>query len=201
MKRVILIILIFVVIGGALGWVVTRHAANSVVSNISSPVSSGNPDTAAHTEKPHAGVPTNIVISKMSVDAEVEQVGLDEQKRMDVPKGVTNTGWYMYGPRPGEVGNAVIDGHFDTPTGAPSVFYDLAKLTPGDTIQITDDQQKIRTFVVDKTTSFPTDNFPIDRVFGNSDTAHLNLITCGGSWDRNKRIYDQRVVVFSHLQE
>ena len=200
MRRVIFIILIFGVIGTVLGLVVTRNTANSVISNIPIPVSERNPEVSP-TQQPRAGIPTQLVIPQLSVDAPVEQVGLDAQKRMDVPKVVTNTGWYMYGPRPGEKGNSVIAAHFDTPTGAPSVFYDLAKLSPGDTIEVSDDQNQTHTFVVDKVTTFPTDDFPIDLVFGASDTAHLNLITCGGSWDKNKRIYDERVVVFSHLEK
>ena len=35
----------------------------------------------------------------------------------------------------------------------------------------------------------------------NSDTsqARLNLITCGGSWDKTQGIYNKRVVVFTEL--
>src|SRR5947209_7865092 len=72
---------------------------------------------------PLPDLPQRIVIPSLNVDSTIEQVGLDSQKRMDVPKNVFDVGWYDLGVRPGQIGSAVIDGHFDTPTGAPSVFY------------------------------------------------------------------------------
>lgn len=118
---------------------------------------------------------------------------------MDVPKGLGNGRWYALGPKPGEQENAVIDGNFDTPNGAPSVFYNLSKLLPGDTIEVKDTNNKTYTFRVALVTQFPNVGFPINEVFGLTKGAHLNLITCSGEWDVSNHNYTKRTVAFSTL--
>jgi len=148
-----------------------------------------------------AGVPTKVYIPKMGITAEIESVGLALDGRMDVTKDVYNVGWYMYGPKPGQVGSAVMTGHFDTPTGAPSVFYNLYKLKPGDEFSVQDDLGTVRQFVVEKSVIHPDDNFPIDEVFSQNDAARLNLITCMGTFDKATKTYSHRLVVYSKLKE
>lgn len=144
--------------------------------------------------------PKRLTIPVLNVDTEIESVGLDEERRMDVPKNVYNTAWYNLGPKPGEKGNAVIDGHFDTQTGAPSVFYYLKNLQVGDEIQVKDENGMMYNFEVTMVTSYPIDTFPIQKIFGPTDKTRLNLITCGGTWDREKKNYSDRVVVYSDLK-
>src|SRR5438128_2185263 len=66
--------------------------------------------------------PTTIRIPAIHINARVESVGLDSEGHMAVPKVPANVAWYNLGPKPGEDGNAVIDGHIDTITGEPAVF-------------------------------------------------------------------------------
>jgi len=55
-------------------------------------------------------------------------------------------------------------------------------------------------FVVQKRTSFPyNDASALPVIFGASTTPNLNLITCGGSWDRFAKNYSNRLVVFATL--
>lgn len=151
------------------------------------------------TPTPIIAQPAHLTIPKLNLNAPIDPVGLDKNGRMDVPTTVGATGWYSMGSKPGEIGNAVIDGHFDTPTGAPSVFYYIGNLAPGDTIQVTTTDNKVYTFSVTQVTSFPDNGFPIEQVFGKSDTKNLNLITCSGTWDRAAHNYSNRTVVFSTL--
>jgi sortase A len=167
--------------------------AAGAVAGIS--VTQENSTTPAH------GVPKTLHIPKLGISVPVESVGKDAKGLMDVPKVVTNTAWYNRGPRPGELGNAVIDGHLDTPQGKPSVFYSLHTLTPGDLLYVEDEFGKRATFRVTRLATYETDSFPVQEVFGNADTARLNLITCGGKWDRSKKNYTQRTVVFSQKSE
>jgi hypothetical protein len=39
----------------------------------------------------------------------------------------------------------------------------------------------------------------LERIFGPADTPSLNLITCDGIFDRARREYDQRLVVYATL--
>src|SRR5258706_4423241 len=92
----------------------------------------GTKTTSAPTSTPSsAGTPVRISIPKLQLTAAVEAVDTDTQGRMDVPKHVQDVGWYAMGTKPGEKGSAVIDGHLDTVTGAPAVFYFVSKLQAG----------------------------------------------------------------------
>lgn len=144
------------------------------------------------------GIPQRLIINKIGVDTNIESVAEDTQGRMAVPKEVNNVGWYQLGFRPGEMGNAVIDGHLDSPT-APAVFYNLTSLTPGDEITVVDGQGEQRKFIVTGIKYYPFDLLPLQEIFGPADKPHLNLITCTGIWDSINKNYSQRVVVYSEI--
>src|SRR6266849_8717779 len=63
-------------------------------------------------------LPKTISIPQINVSANIESVGMDKQGRMDIPQKADNVAWYNLGYKPGEKGNAVIDGHLDKQTGA-----------------------------------------------------------------------------------
>lgn len=147
------------------------------------------------------GIPNQIRISKLELDVPIEQVGKDSLGRMDVPKDWDNTGWYKYGPKPGEIGNAAIAGHVDDPKGNPSVFAKLDTLNENDIITITDANGKNLDFKVIDIETVELSKFPGDKVFGETTEKHLNLITCGGEWDREKKEYTERTIVYTKLVE
>ncbi len=149
---------------------------------------------------PFLSEPSRIVIPKINVDANIESVGLDNKNAMDVPKKVEDTAWYNLGKKPGEVGNAVIDGHYDTQTGAPAVFYYLSKLSKGDEIIIYAKDGSKKIFKVTEGKFYPYNTFPIQYVFGPTNRKRLELITCGGVWDKTSRNYSERFVVSSEME-
>lgn len=144
-------------------------------------------------------LPSRLVIPKLDLDIEVESVGMDDQGRMDVPKGVTNVGWYKLGVKPGQTGNAVFDGHFDKPDGSPSVFYKLGSLKKGDLIEVIDQKDEKKQFKVTEVRVVDLDKFPLQEVFGETNKKMLNLITCGGEWNKAKKEYSERTIVFSEM--
>lgn len=115
---------------------------------------------------------------------------------MDVPKKWEDVAWYKLGPRPGEKGNAAIAGHLDSTTG-PAVFWNLKDLQPGDTVAVIDDRGRKIDFKVTKTEIYKADEAPIADIFGPTQATRLNLITCDGTFDRNQKSYDKRLVVFT----
>jgi sortase (surface protein transpeptidase) len=148
-----------------------------------------------------SGLPARLEIPAIGVDAVVESVGLTADRAMGVPKGWMNVGWYNQGFRPGENGNAVVAGHLDTNTGGPAVFWSLDKLQPGDELTVSYENGDRYTFVVEslETYAHDTEGPIIDRIFGESLTADLNLVTCDGAWDHGKATYTHRLVVFTTL--
>ena len=156
-----------------------------------------NPDIFSKQPSTSIGLPERLKIPKINVDAPFDHVGLTPLGEVDVPKDPANVGWYNHGPRPGEQGNAVIDGHFGWRDGLPAVFDDVHKLQKGDKLYIEDEKGLTVTFVVRELQTFgQTESVP--NVFiPNDKKAHLNLITCHGVWNNKQRSYPDRLVVFA----
>jgi len=145
-------------------------------------------------------LPKQLFIPKHDIKTKVEQVGLDKDGAMATPKNEQQAGWYKFGPRPGDVGNAVIDGHTDTKTG-PAIFYKLHELKKGDPVEITDASGRKLVFRVKELVQYDHLKAPLKKIFGPADTRNLNLITCIGTYDQNQGTYDDRLVVFTELDE
>ncbi len=144
-------------------------------------------------------IPNKIKIPSIQVDTFVERVGVTKEGNMDVPKNIWNTAWFGNGGyRPGDPGNAVIAGHLDAP-GTVAVFWNLDKIKVGDKVILTDQSGKTMTFEVYDKQVYPINNAPLQTIFGPSNEAHLNLITCGGTFDRSAHIYNKRLVVYTRL--
>lgn len=143
------------------------------------------------------GLPMRLQIPVINVDAVIEDGFITPDGRMDVPEGSKNVAWFALGPHPGQVGSAVIGGHFGITNGVPWVFYDLDKLKVGDKVYVLNDEKDTLAFVVRSIKSFDrTDDATV--VFSSHDgLAHLNLITCEGIWDIAKHVYPQRLVIFT----
>lgn len=145
------------------------------------------------------GFPTHLKIPTINVNAFVEYVGLTSKGAIDVPTGSANVAWFDLGPRPGEVGSAVIDGHFGYKNNKKAVFDDLYKLKKGDLIYVEDRSGVITTFMVRELKSYGKDE-DTSAVFNSGDTeAHLNLITCTGDWNKEEKTHSKRLVVFTDL--
>ncbi len=148
-------------------------------------------------EQAGPGLPIRFVIPKITVDTVVERTGLTTTGEMDIPKGPVNVAWFSLGPRPGENGSAVIAGHYGWKDGLPAVFDNLHTLQKGDKIYVEDEQGVMISFVVRESRTFmETDD--ASSVFISSDNAaHLNLVTCKGTWNKVSKSYSERLVVFT----
>lgn len=143
------------------------------------------------------GLPVRIRIPVIGVNSVIEDALITTDGRMDVPVGSVNVAWFALGPHPGQVGSAVIGGHFGISNGVKFVFYDLDKLKAGDKVFIIDDKGDSLAFIVRRTQLFDRDA-DATTVFTSSDgLAHLNLITCEGVWNQVDDSYPQRLVVFT----
>ncbi|OGD79548.1 hypothetical protein A2368_02300 [Candidatus Collierbacteria bacterium RIFOXYB1_FULL_49_13] len=146
----------------------------------------------------HPGDPVRLTIPALSIDAAIEPVRFTPEGVMQVPDNPANVGWFKLGPRPGEIGSAVIGGHFDGENGQAGVFTALHQLTVGDSIYVKDSHGITSVFVVRDKQIY--DSGYADDVFSRSDAAHLNLITCDGTWDKNNQSYTKRLVIFADLK-
>lgn len=145
--------------------------------------------------RPRYGLPVRLTIPRLGVDAAVEKVGLTPDGAMGVPSSPDTVAWFKLGPRPGDKGSAVIDGHSGYASVA-AVFDDLPSLRKGDLLFVEDAKGVLVRFVVRKSRMFDRDANPSD-VFGRKDGRHLNLVTCTGAWDAAAGTHAQRLIVFT----
>jgi sortase (surface protein transpeptidase) len=155
-------------------------------------------DHAEHATRDHPnGIdPARIVIPAIGVDADVIDLGLQDDGTMEVPEDFAQTGWFDRGPKPGRVGPAVIAGHVDDRTG-PAVFFRLSDLEPGDEIEVHSDDGEVVVFAVRETQQHPKDEFPTEDVYSGTPGPELRLITCSGEFDQGERSYRDNTIVFA----
>lgn len=147
--------------------------------------------------------PVRLIIPAIKVSALIQKVGLSLKGdgTMGIPTNFVDVAWYKKGPLPGMPGSAVIAGHLDGKKVPKAVFYNLRLLKPGDLVQVVDKEGKILKFRVTKTKIYNNDG-PTGSIFsGDLSKKRLNLITCAGDWIKSKKIYSQRIVVFTELSE
>jgi sortase (surface protein transpeptidase) len=159
------------------------------------PAVAGTAAPAPRPPAPSTAVPDRLRLPAIGVDAHVESVGTTPQNAMDVPTDLHDVGWYAAGARPGQPGDAVIDGHLDWYTGS-AVFANLSRLQVGDLAVVVDAGGTAVTFRVTSVASYPVGQPPSD-LFNRQGPARLSLITCGGSWDGHQ--YNRRLVVDAEL--
>ncbi|MFJ8041338.1 class F sortase [Kitasatospora sp. NPDC096147] len=144
--------------------------------------------------------PVRLRIPAIGVDAPVSASGLNPDGSVEVPPmdRPERVGWYRNGPAPGQTGPAVLLGHLDTRKG-PAVFHRLPQLTPGARIELRREDGSTVVFRVRELKQYPKDAFPTDLVYGDTDTAQLRLITCGGALGGDGH-YKDNIIVLADLQ-
>jgi hypothetical protein len=140
--------------------------------------------------------PVSLSIPVIGVHTRLIRLGLTAQGTLQVPASTAVAGWYTDGPRPGQVGSAVIAGHIDSYLG-PGVFFRLRLLRPGNRVYVRQAGGRLAVFRVYAEHSYPKDHFPTQRVYGPAPDPELRLITCGGTFNPATRSYLNNVVVYA----
>ncbi len=148
---------------------------------------------------PPAEEPLTLRVPKLGIDTTIQQTGLNAKGNMGVPTNYTDVAWYRHGTVPGQIGSAVVDGHVDNGLGLAGVFKNLQKLTKGDDIYVVTKKGRELHFVVEEAVTYPYKAVPLEKLFTRKDDARLNLITCGGTWVKAEKTYDERVVIYTRL--
>lgn len=142
--------------------------------------------------------PQQLEIPAIGVNASVQAVGQTANGNMEAPKNGSDVTWFST-TLPGQSGNVVMAGHVDTPTSSQGVFSRLNQLRSGDDVYVTTGQQQKVHFVVNRNESYSAGSAPVQQIFGASNDAHLNLVTCDGAWDSRSHQYSKRRVVYTDL--
>ena len=147
------------------------------------------------------GRPSRLMIPAIGVNAAIEQIGLTPSGAVGVPEGAVNVSWFSQSPRPGQVGSAVISGHYGIwKNGNHSVFDRLPLLKIGDTLSVVDENGITHSFAVQDMRVYGKDEV-VPQIFNRTGTAYLNIITCYGTYLPNQKTYSHRLVVFAQLRQ
>jgi sortase (surface protein transpeptidase) len=138
--------------------------------------------------------PVRLEIPTIGVSSPLVRLGLNPDGTMQVPGDFQVAGWFTGGQQPGQLGPAVIAGHVDSRTG-PAVFHRLRDLRPGDQVRVVRADRRVIRFRVDSLASYPKRSLPDDAVYGATTAPVLRLITCAGTFDRDRRSYRENLVV------
>lgn len=158
-------------------------------------------NTAAPYQQTDYGLPERLIIPKIKIDTKVDYMGIIANGDMEAPEGPKNVGWFKFGPHPGNSGSAVIAGHYGPwPNGDKSVFEGISELRKGDKLYVEDKKGMIATFVVRESREYDPEADAKDVFRSSDNSAHLNLITCGGVWDEVRQSYSERLVVFANKE-
>jgi hypothetical protein len=142
--------------------------------------------------------PVHISIPAIGVSAPVIPLGLNRDSTVQVPASFAETGWFRLGPKPGEVGAALLVGHVDSKAG-PGVFFRLAALERGDRIVIRLADHRMLRFIVTSSRDVAKTHFPAALVFAHTRRPTLRLVTCGGRFDASTGHYVDNHIVFAWL--
>ena len=151
------------------------------------------------------GLPARLVIPILNIDAGFQDTGLKPDGTMEVPSTIYVVGWFTGSVRPGEKGVAIVTGHVAQIRGGVvakmGVFSNLYEIHAGDTLQIADDKGRLIDFVVRAVRSYDSMADATDVFTSQDGGAHLNLITCEGTWNAAQLSYTRRLVVFTDLAQ
>lgn len=144
---------------------------------------------------------TRVAVPAIRVDAPVQPVGLDADGWVDAPPpdDPNLAGWFTGAVAPGEKGTSVLVGHVDNQRG-PAVFYGLGSLNKGNRVEVKRADRRTAVFEVYGIEVFAKDDFPGNRVYDDTGSAELRVITCGGGYSPSSG-YDGNVVAFARLVE
>jgi LPXTG-site transpeptidase (sortase) family protein len=141
--------------------------------------------------------PKYIRLPSVSIEGYIQNVGIDQNSQIAVPNNVHFGGWFVDTVRPGELGLSIIDGHLNG-TSRGGIFRNLKNVKVGDEFEVEIGDGTTQQYRVIDTQTLDNDK-AADVLFSQKFgiLSQLNLITCGGTYDKSAKIYEQRVIVIS----
>jgi sortase (surface protein transpeptidase) len=141
------------------------------------------------------GPPVRLRIPVQGLDVAVVAVDVTDDGGLGVPDDPAVVGWWRDGATPGDrAGSVVLDGHVDTYDRGPGALFRLARLSPGDAVQLVLPTATAE-YRVAAVRSYTKADLPSD-VFDRTGAPRLVLISCGGPFDRARRSYRDNIVVY-----
>jgi hypothetical protein len=135
-------------------------------------------------------------IPGLDAEAEVVEVGVSEDRVLEVPPDARIVGRWSDGARPGDgEGSVVLVSHVDY-RGVPGVLKRLADLPPGSEAVLVGPDGRQARYVLERVDTYRKAVLPYQDIFQFDVPERLVLITCGGAIDATTGRYDSNVVAY-----
>ena len=183
-----------------------NDTTNNGAAALNTPPAEDKPTTASMgSYKVAPDLPQQIIIPKLYVYARIRSLSVNSNNELQAPGNIFDAGWYNASAKPGSgpgSGAMLIDGHVHGPT-QPAVFANIKKLVAGDSIQIIRGDGKKFSYSVVKTQNVDAANLDIGSSLTSAipGKSALNLITCGGRYDRKTSQYLERTIVYAVISD
>lgn len=168
--------------------------ANKVVV-VSSPTPDEKPVSSDTSYEVEPDQPRRIVIPAINLNGFIQRVSEDQNKEISTPSNINYAGWFVGSVKPGDSGLSIIDGHVSG-RYSTALFANLGSLKKGDVVKVEFGDDSLRQFEVVEKRELPRDETaPYLFKKHNNIDRQLNLITCGGAFDKKSNQYNNRVVI------
>ncbi len=169
----------------------SRSASPSTASELSQSVEGLQP-SAPPVRQP---APTRLTIPAIGVDSQVIPVGTDSGV-LQVPPDPWVVGWWSDGVGPGAgYGTVVLDAHLDSRQYGTGPFVRATELVPGDVASVWDEVGGAHQYRVVDVETYRRDDLPYQELFAQQGPERAVLVTCGGTYQRERGGWDSNVVV------
>lgn len=148
--------------------------------------------------------PRELIIDKLGIDTNIVPVATTKNNALDAPKTAWDVGWYDQSALPGaSTGALLIDGHVNDALHTPGIFFSLHTLRANDEIKIERGDKQLFTYKVVSVEQIPLAQVDMNKLLGSitPEKEGLNIITCGGTYNKERKTYDDRVLVYAERME
>lgn len=143
---------------------------------------------------PSGFVPERLLVESLDIDAPLITTVVNSDGALVPPEDPAQLAWWR-GVRPGEgAGSVLVAGHLDMHRYGQGPLARILHLEPGDRAVLTGAGGASVTYVVRGVTTIAKEAVPTEELFGTGGPERLVLVTCGGSYDRDRRSWDSNVV-------
>ena len=159
------------------------------------------PSVFEEVSKPIYGFPVKLNIEPVGIEVDIVSVGVDTEGFLETPEKWNEAGWYVKGAKPSEIGNFLINAHYDDSSGRPAAFWNLKNINIGDKVSVLDSYNRTFVYVVTNVCYVDINDPERSKVFKPyvEDKSLMTLITCGGVWSIADGTYSKRLVVNAEL--
>lgn len=146
-----------------------------------------------------ADQPRSIRIDSVNIYGLVQRVGVTKDNAVGTPSNVNFAGWYANSQLPGADDLSIIDGHVSGKY-SDGIFKHLSDVKNGDTVEVEFGDKSTKQFTVVDVKKLPEAESAAFLFEKRPDiVSQLNLITCGGAFNKDTQEYEDRVIVVTQL--